>query len=385
MRSTKLFVALCCLVTLTLAGGSRVAKAQDNELGRIATRVQALKKTVNDKYVSEEKLREVGDELQDMLDRTNELARGLAEQNISKQLLAVQEQILPMLTFIRERLPEENSGEKPVVRRAPRGGIGMPQFDSKKLIGRLAMEASKAHYRVSRHLTTSSRDEATTNKLIIEMILAEEALAWEVGWPFTDGEVAKLKAAGDKLTEEVYVSRRDRGIKRINDRVSADYKGVGRTPPPPFVLHHSDDKTVQLDVQKQLKELRGVAGSWDEGTTAFDDQEQLVLLGEKRRKTAEPVVVVTKSPEPTKTEPTPSIDELFPTSPKPKTRVRPVPKPRAKPRLWTDKTGAFRVRAVFLSLIGDKVRLKREDNGEPIELKLSSLSEADREYLESLK
>lgn len=381
IRNGSIVVAL-----LVLFASARHTFAQDNELRSIATRVQTLKKVVNDKYVSEQELRKVGDELDDMLARTNELARGLAEQNVSRSLIAVQEQILPLLAFIRERLPEEESRDAPVRRRAPRAGIGVPQFESRKLIGRLAGEAAKAHYRLSRHLAKSNPDKATTDKLLVEMILAEEALAWEVGWPFTAGEVTKLKAAGGGMTEEVYLGRRDRGLERINERVRTEHESVGRTPPPPFVIHHPIESAVAREVTEQIRELRGIDGSWEKGTTAFDDHEQLVLLGKKRRKQPETEADEKESSDPEKkTASAPSLDELLPKSPKPKKRIRPAPKTDAKPRAWSDKSGKFQVEATFVSLIGGKVRLKRKDNGKTIELELAELSEADRQYVESLK
>lgn len=392
MRRTPSFqvmtASVIVLSLLTFAGNSRTASAQGNELDRISKRVKALKKVVNDIYVTEEKLHEVGDELQDMLDRTNELARGSAEQNISKPIIEAQEQILPLLTLVRQRLPEENATEKPPVRRAPRAGIGIPHFDSGKLIGQLAGEVSKGQYRLSRHLAKTSPDKATTDKLVVDMILAEEALAWEVGWPFTASEVAKLKAAGDKLTDEVYLSRRDRGLERINQRVRVDFEGVGRTPPPPFVIHQPTDSAVRLEVEKRLKELRGITVPWEKGSTAFDKQEQMVLLGKSDRKQPDSGEDASDAPaKDTKIEPVPkpSIDDLFPRQPKPSKRVRISPNRDEKPRTWTDKTGKFKIKAKFVSLIGGTVRLKRSDNGEMIELKLAELSKADQRYVEGLK
>lgn len=378
-------VPLLLVVLLSAANSVNAQNSQSDLITAFASRINPLKAAIHDRFVSEEELRKMTVELEDILSITNELSRGLREQDVNRQILDIQKEVIPLLAFARERLPEEDSAENQVVRRAARTGIGVPQFATGKLVSQLADDASKAQYRLSRHLSARTPNPSETSKLMAHMILAQEALAWEVGWPFTAEEIEKIKASkGEKLTEEVYLSRRDRGVERINQRIKEDYERVGRTPPPDFVIHSSDDAEVQRLVKAKLEEVRGISYPWMKNTTTFDENEQLVLLGKKQ---------VRQEPEPVaQSEPAASSEafpdpEFGPTADEPKdaSPARPVEKPKPVVRTWTSTDGSFRVEAEFLSLIGGTVRLKRTDSGETVDVRLSQLSNEDREFVRSLK
>ena len=55
-----------------------------------------------------------------------------------------------------------------------------------------------------------------------------------------------------------------------------------------------------------------------------------------------------------------------------------------QPRTWTDKSGSYRVVASFVALIGNKVKLRR-DNGSEILVPLDKLSDEDVKYVNSLR
>ena len=54
------------------------------------------------------------------------------------------------------------------------------------------------------------------------------------------------------------------------------------------------------------------------------------------------------------------------------------------PRLWTDNTGRFQVTAVFVSLTGGNVKLRKSDGNE-ITLPLERLSREDRDWISALR
>lgn len=56
---------------------------------------------------------------------------------------------------------------------------------------------------------------------------------------------------------------------------------------------------------------------------------------------------------------------------------------KPKPRTWVDSTGKHKIRATFMELVGDKVRLRREDN-RVIAFPLDKLSERDQEEVKRL-
>jgi hypothetical protein len=62
---------------------------------------------------------------------------------------------------------------------------------------------------------------------------------------------------------------------------------------------------------------------------------------------------------------------------------RNAPRSRHAFRMWTDDSGSYQVKAAFVFLAGDKVRLRKED-GTTIDLPRDRLSEADREWIRRL-
>lgn len=64
----------------------------------------------------------------------------------------------------------------------------------------------------------------------------------------------------------------------------------------------------------------------------------------------------------------------------------PEPAPPAKePRTWTSKDGKFSVEATFVKVIGDKVTIRFKSNGVEKAIEIDKLSEADKQYIKSLR
>jgi hypothetical protein len=53
-------------------------------------------------------------------------------------------------------------------------------------------------------------------------------------------------------------------------------------------------------------------------------------------------------------------------------------------RTWTDVTGSYTIEAAFVRRNGDSVTIRRQADGGEVDLPLAQLSEADREYVDSV-
>ena len=60
-------------------------------------------------------------------------------------------------------------------------------------------------------------------------------------------------------------------------------------------------------------------------------------------------------------------------------------KPNAEFREWTDRTGKFKVVALFVELDGDEVVLRRQEGGQQIRVPVDRLSTDDRRYLRDIE
>lgn len=332
--------------------------AQQKELAQIQRRFQQLNKEVTDRFTSDEELTNAAADLKDLLAQTNELVTATEKTTgFEQQVINTQTEILNALKTVEQRLPGDVlSGGR--IGLSGVTGLGVPVYDPNTTIGQLATEVRKAQVELRNHYRKPERAAKDTRRLLQQLVLAEEKLAWEVGWPFTSAEIRKLKAQeeSDALTEEVYHSRRERGVKRINEHLKQQFESVGRGAPRPFVVHTPNDKAEQRTIAMVLAKTRGDFDFWSRGVKPFDDTQRRILLGEQVDEPASKDETVTDTP------------------PEPAT-PRPV-------REWADAFG-IKIKASFVSLSAGKVKLKTPD-GKIMEMDLKELSPADRAYIEKL-
>lgn len=188
------------------------------------------------------------------------------------ELSGLHGKMVAAIATIRGRLPNPPSNDN-------RTGFPVPEFESDTQVGKAATALRAAQTALAQQLLSTPADEKATNKLIESMILAQEALAWEAGWPFDDREATGYKRAG-KLTIDIYHTRRNRGIANVNSQLATDASQVGRKTPRLFVIHAPENKSLLLNVSKTISELRDDLGeAVMKGTVVFSTREQDALLG----------------------------------------------------------------------------------------------------------
>lgn len=343
---------------LMLAGVT--ARAQEPSLKQIKSDLAAVQKVIDSRFASEKELGNALASLEKQFQITQKMSEfGEANTVRNKELIEVQNQILTALTKVRTRLPDDSasSGGHTLGQRT---GFGVPQFDETKLVGQLAAELHQAQIALRDHILKQPTPNGETHELLRKLILAEENLAWEVGWPFSAIEIAELKKLDkeDALPDDIYLARRERGVRRINEHFKASFESVGRQPPRPFVIHNLADEKEQKPLADELAKRRAGVKNWAKGAVAFDARERRALLG---------------LPEPEDTAASAETPADEPVNPD---------KPPAV-RDWTDISGDFKVRAAFVSRAGDKIKLKKSD-GEVVEVDLKQLSKTDQTYIKDL-
>lgn len=257
----------------TCLSGARPAEADEaDELKKLQKEVQVIQKAVADPLANELQYFRVRIRLRSLKSRTESMIKKYAKQDDEgHRLHKLHGQIIAELKTVNSRLPE------PPIRPVSRG-LPVPKFDPDKKLGQLAAELHQAQTALVESLISKSKSKGNDNKLA-ELILAQEKLAWEAGWPFTRKEEALYRNARG-LTAEVYHMRRNRGVERINNQLARDAAKVGREPPRPFVIHHPEDKADREAILKHLTEKHGKAAkAWSKGTRPFDSAERAVLLG----------------------------------------------------------------------------------------------------------
>jgi hypothetical protein len=116
---------------------------------------------------------------------------------------------------------------------------------------------------------------------------------------------------------------------------------------------------------------------------SYDGSQKLVWTvtvegfpGEDARIQAEPLVMASNGPD----DKSKTVAVTSKTTPS----ATPAPTSVAKVRTWTDQTGAFKVTATFVQVIGDKVQIKRTD-GRMNLVPIAQLSAEDQAYLKEIQ
>ena len=130
---------------------------------------------------------------------------------------------------------------------------------------------------------TAKRKTDAKHQTLAAMILAQEELIWEAGWPFTQEEVATIEKAGGKVPRTIYLSRLERGLETLNKKVTQERASVGRGQPArQFVLYRPAESKAAKPIDTHLLDLRGHADAWKELAKPFDEEaEKLFSLPEK--------------------------------------------------------------------------------------------------------
>ncbi len=361
----RMFRPLIVLVPAVLVLFASAASAQEKpDLKRIDEQAKGIEKVVSDDYADETQLKQIRAELEKLLAATRagvEISKD--ERLADAQTIRVQVQLLKLLSSVDARLLDDINDEQFEVRIVQGATFPIPYYSDHKLTAKAALELSEAQAVLRDQLTKAPDDEEKSTNLLVEMVLAQEKLAWEAGWPFTEDEAREAKSA-KAITERVYQSRRDRGLKRINEHLRKAMEGVGRTPPRPFVIHQPASKAAQRAIEARLTELRGVGLYWINGTLPFDEKERDVLLGKR------PPTLETEE----------AGDEAKPAEGGDEAAEKPADDAA---RTWRDRTGNFQIKAVFVSLTAGTVKLRRSDNGNVIEIPLDQLSDDDQKLIKS--
>lgn len=276
LRSLAVF-----LFVVAIAGASASAADSKRVLDEIEKRIGEIRLISSDRFVDESDLRKAREDLNLLWKKTSVVDAVVSnEKSADARNVQLQADLLTLMTTIDARLPAPPDTLQRGAESSRRAPFAVPHFGEGKLLSRLASELIEAQLLLREHLTKKPDDQQETKRLLKEVVLSEERLAWEAGWPFTPDEVRKYKAV-NRMTDEVYLGRRNRGIQRINDQVQQVYELVGRTPPPPFTIHCPVDKADQKEIELELVEQRGVAEIWLKGTVPFDEAQRNALLGKE--------------------------------------------------------------------------------------------------------
>ncbi len=359
--NAPVFLATLSIVFIAVA---KFAAAEDDPtLKAVEANINAVERIVNDDFVNETRLQEARKSLQALLEEARAAAVDLKEERAA-ELKAVQLQVrlIELLAKIEARLPDAFDETGDGQRSGFRSAFPVPGYEAGKLTGQAAQELITAQKVLMAHLKSSPDDTEKTSRLLNRLVLAEENLAWEAGWPFSAEEVAQLKKAGG-LTEEIYLSRRNRGIERVNQRLTREREGVGRSVPRAFVIHHPLSAEDQQQIEKALTEQRGSVQGWMKDTVPFNDHERDVLLGKITEEQEREAAREEESTEATDTN-EPAADDSA--------------------RTWSDRTGQFQVQAALVSVTDGQVKLRKAENDQVIEIPLERLSDADQEFIKSL-
>lgn len=244
--------------------------AQQKALDKLGSEVQAVEKVLADPLAGEEEYLEARKSLQSHIRAVDNLLQDTDERD-DNPAVSLHDRIVKALRTVQSRLSE--STEKIAL-----VGFAIPDYDEQKLLGELTTALQNAQTALVTHLHSSPGDDATTASLLTAWILAQENLAWEAGWPFTSGEADDFKANG-KLTADIYLARRARGVERINEKLRSDHAFNGRESRREFSIHAPEAKQSRDAITKALTALRGDAAKvWSKGTQKFSSQVRSELL-----------------------------------------------------------------------------------------------------------
>jgi hypothetical protein len=269
LRLFRLFsIAVLFWMTTSFLASTRA----DDVKGTLATIEKTLlsaRKVVDNDLTQEKDLRAAQGQLKKLLESTDEQISEIGgEENPEHPLVIAHSKILAVLATIEARLPHEADATV-TTRLSP---LPVPQYSDHKVVGKAANELTEAQQKLAEQLSKAPGDKAGVEKLLTDVILARENLAWEVGWPFTAKEAAIVKKAG-KLTPDAYLSRRNRGVERINEHLQKDLQSVGReTSGKSFAIYSPLSSSHQKQIEQMLVKQRGdaVKAAWTKGTQKFD-------------------------------------------------------------------------------------------------------------------
>ena len=150
----------------------------------------------------------------------------------------------------------------------PKTGFPLPEFANSALLGQLVSELRTAQTELVGHLRERPDDEAGLQLRLKALMLVEEALAWEAGWPYQANESAEFDGAGYP-SADLYIKRIQRGIERLKEQMSVEAAANGRTDFRPFVMHRLDDATSLDAMILAIGQRRGeeAAKAWAESLT----------------------------------------------------------------------------------------------------------------------
>ncbi len=262
------FVVLLFSMTTSFLAATRA----DDERGKLATiekTLQSVRKVVGSELTQEEELRAAQGQIKKLLESTDKQIREIGgEENPEHPFVIAHSKILAVLATIEARLPHEADA----IGTARLSPLPVPKYSDHKVIGKAANELTEVQKKLAVQLRKTPGDKAEVEELLTDVILAQENLAWEVGWPFTAQEAVMVRRAG-KLTTDAYLSRRNRGVERINQHLQKDMQSVGREASgKSFGIYSPLSSSHQEQVEQTLVKQRGdaVKAAWTKGTQEFD-------------------------------------------------------------------------------------------------------------------
>lgn len=249
----------CVLATMVLASAQAAA-----DLKEVQATVDQLQKVIEDELSDAAMLEVAEEQLLAILDK-GEVKKDPPANSPEAKVI---KQIADLVLTVRARLPEFYSGGG-----GRRSVLTVPNYSQEKLVGKIADQLHKTQEQFIADYRKSPDSKPTRNGLI-ETVVAQELLAWEVAWPYSAAEAKAVKTAG-KLTKEVYLSRRNRGVELINKHLDADFENVGRMRPLPFAILCPAAAEDQKRIEERIVKARGEAGAaWIEGTKQLDEKYQ---------------------------------------------------------------------------------------------------------------
>lgn len=279
MRGTLLPLSLAAAVSMSIAAAqsnqqpvNQQQTASRPSAGDIQSAVARLRTMVQDPFATEATLATARTELIALRTRANESVPA-SDKDVAGPVAAAQLEIQNLLTTIDARLgpaPDMTAGRTSRAARA--AGLSVPAFDTGRGPRDLADAVRAAHGKLSEQLRTAPLTAQPTEAALVDMIVAEERLAWQAGWPFAPDEQKELKDLKDQASKapkgdaaarneidrrigEVYARRRARGVSAINAQLALEAHSVGREAPPPFVIHRPMTRSGQRAVEQRLAEL----------------------------------------------------------------------------------------------------------------------------------
>ena len=238
-----------------------VCRAGAQDLAKAEAKIKALQKIVADDLSGQQEFAQTEADLLELLQQlktTREPAAGSREAKVFDSLGE-------LLIKVRARVPESYAGGS-----GQQTALPIPQFAENKLIGQIAQQLRKSQVDLLSQLRKNP-DATQARELLIAVVLGQEELAWEAGWPFTDDEIKAYRPAGG-LTKEIYLSRRQRVLKQINEDLKADFEAVGRESSREFAIFCPTSEADVSQITERLMEKRGkAAADWRERTKPFDE------------------------------------------------------------------------------------------------------------------